>query len=75
MIVLLIGAPHRIEFLTPENTSIRKIFSLKQWRLFKRISEGETCFNALIGYKNLDTLKFISICFFFVGIKIYLKKG
>jgi len=55
-----------------------------KWKVFKRISEGENCFNAIIGYKNWYPtgnfsekekyecrLRWISICLGFIGLKIY----
>jgi len=45
-----------------------KLF-IPKWKLFGKIAEGENCFNKVIGYK--DTLRWISICLLFIGVKIY----
>lgn len=40
-------------------------------KLIKRIGEGESCVNAIIGYKNVYKLRWVSLSFFFCFVKIY----
>jgi len=56
-----------------EISNFYELFSFRKRRikLVKRITEGESCMNAIIGYKNNMGIRWVSISLLFCFIKIY----